>query len=227
MTKRLIDIVVGTFMCLVALPFIAVGAIVVMISLRTLSPFFSQTRIGKGGEDLKFPKLRTMPKSMPAYALKTETCFKHLPAATKFLRKMHIDELPQLFLVVTGKLSLVGPRPKMPDAVEPVGAIYGRARVQVAQGCTGLWQISEAKTDLPSNHPEYDLFYVANHSVRMDMWILWRTLMHGLRFTPLITLEDVPAWVQTKRTVPVLAPVIDLTTHEKSAAAVSPLHANA
>jgi lipopolysaccharide/colanic/teichoic acid biosynthesis glycosyltransferase len=147
-----------------------------------------------------------------------------LPSATTFLRKMHIDELPQLFLVVTGNLSLVGPRPKMPDAVEPVGVIYGRARVQVPQGCTGLWQISEGKADLPSDHPEYDLFYVANHSVRMDLWILWRTLMHGLRITKLITLADVPAWTLRKRARPVLASIIELPEHEKSA---SPAHANA
>jgi hypothetical protein len=114
----------------------------------------------------------------------------------------------------------------MPVDVEPVGALFGRARVQVPQGCTGLWQISEAKCDLPSNHPEYDLFYVANHSLRMDLWILWRTLMHGLRFTSLITLEDVPGWLQNKRSLPALAPVVDLTAREKSAA-VSPLHANA
>jgi lipopolysaccharide/colanic/teichoic acid biosynthesis glycosyltransferase len=210
MVKRLIDIVVGALMCLVALPFIVIGAIAVMISLRTWSPFFSQTRIGREGDDLHFPKLRTLPKSMPKYGLKTKMSFDHLPFTVRFLRKMHIDELPQLFLVVTGKMSLVGPRPKMPDAVEPVGAVYGRTRVQVPQGCTGLWQISMHKVNLPNAHPEYDLFYVANNSVALDLWILWRTLMHGLRITKLITLADVPAWARRTEGTPVLQ-LLDLT----------------
>lgn len=201
-------------MCLVALPLILVGAVAVMIALRTWSPFFSQIRLGRGGEPIKFPKLRTLPKSMPKYGLKTKMSFDHVPAATRFLRTMHIDELPQLFLVVTGKMSLVGPRPKMPDDVEPVDPFYGTNRVKVAQGCTGLWQISQAKTDLPSNHPEYDLFYVANRTLRMDMWILWRTLLHGLRVANLITLGDVPTWTLAKTPTHVAPPVIDLTSHE-------------
>jgi hypothetical protein len=82
----------------------------------------------------------------------------------------------------------------MPDIFEPVTAPYGTERVQVPQGCTGLWQISTDKYGLPSDSPEYDLFYVANHSVRLDLWILWRTVAHGLHLTKLITLDDIPAW---------------------------------
>jgi lipopolysaccharide/colanic/teichoic acid biosynthesis glycosyltransferase len=192
--KRALDLAFGIVLCLAALPLMLVGVVLSMVSLRTLSPFFRQERVGFGGARLRFPKLRTMPCSMPAYGLKTEMSFDELPRAMKFLRRTHIDELPQLFLVVTGALSLVGPRPKMPDSVEPVDAHYGAARVQVPQGCTGLWQISVAKPFLPNDHPEYDLFYVANRSVRLDLWILWRTLAHGLGLTKLITLEDVPAW---------------------------------
>jgi lipopolysaccharide/colanic/teichoic acid biosynthesis glycosyltransferase len=210
MGKRLLDIVGGLLLGIVALPFIAAGALVVMVSLRTISPFFFQTRIGAGGKDIRFPKLRTMPRSMPEYALKTTVSFDELPAAMKFLRRLHIDELPQLFLVVAGELSLVGPRPKMPDLFEPVGALYGRTRVQVRQGCTGLWQISVHKYDLPSDNPEYDLFYVANHTFRLDAWILLRTLTHGLRLTRPVTLADVPRWTGCAVTVPML-PLLDLS----------------
>ncbi|HVV36723.1 MAG TPA: sugar transferase [Acidimicrobiales bacterium] len=210
------DIVGGALLSLAAVPLIAVGTVVVMVTLRTTSPFFTQTRIGRNGRELRFPKLRTMPRSMPAYALKTEVSFDHLPRPMKFLRRMHIDELPQLFLVVTGALSLVGPRPKMPDAVEPVDAAYGAARVRVRQGCTGLWQISTAKSLLPKDHPEYDLFYVEHQSLRLDLWILWRTLMHGLRLTNLITLDDVPAWTLRQGATRRNAPVLDLTPGKES-----------
>jgi lipopolysaccharide/colanic/teichoic acid biosynthesis glycosyltransferase len=207
-------------LCLLALPFIALGAVVVMVSLRTVSPFFFQTRIGRSGKDIRFPKLRTMPRSMPEYALKTTVSFAHLPAAMKFLRKLHIDELPQLFLVVTGTVSLVGPRPKMPDIYEPVTAPYGTTRVQVPQGCTGLWQISAHKYELPSDYPEYDLFYVAHQSFRLDLWILWRTLAHGLRLTKLVTLADVPVWARRPTAAPAL-PWLDLTDTEPVALALA------
>lgn len=202
MAKRALDLTIGTALCLLSLPLMLLGAVVSMISLRTSSPFFRQDRVGFRGERLRFPKLRTMPKSMPAYGLKTEISFDELPAAMRFLRRTHVDELPQLFLVMTGALSLVGPRPKMPDAVEPVDADYGTTRVKVPQGCTGLWQISVAKPFLPNDHPEYDLFYVENQSLRLDLWILWRTLGHGLGLTKLITLDDVPTWA--RRAVQVL-----------------------
>jgi lipopolysaccharide/colanic/teichoic acid biosynthesis glycosyltransferase len=194
--KRALDLIVGTLLCVVAVPLMLAAALVSMIVLRTWSPLFFHERVGFGGAPLRFPKLRTMPPSMPAYGLKTAMSFETLPPAMKFLRRTHIDELPQLFLVVTGALSLVGPRPKMPDAVEPVDAQYGAARVTVPQGCTGLWQISVHKLELPNDHPDYDLLYVANQSLRLDLWILWRTLAHGLKLSKLITLEDVPAWAR-------------------------------
>ena len=206
MGKRIIDLTLGAVLCVVAVPVMLVGALVSMIALRTLSPFFRQERVGFEGRRLLLPKIRTMPRSMPAYGLKTEICFDELPRSMKFLRRTHIDELPQLFLVVSGALSLVGPRPKMPDAVEPVDARYGTARVTVPQGCTGLWQISVAKPFLPNDHPEYDLLYVENHSVRLDCWILWRTFAHGLCLTKLITLRDVPQWAVDRREVPAEAP---------------------
>jgi lipopolysaccharide/colanic/teichoic acid biosynthesis glycosyltransferase len=212
MTKRLFDVVVGLVLCAFAAPIIVAGALATMLALRTTSPFFSQTRLGYRDKDLRFPKLRTMPASMPAYALKTAMSFDHLPRVSRFLRSMHIDELPQLFLVVRGELSLVGPRPKMPDDVEPVDAMYSRTRRQVPQGCTGLWQISVDKSNLPGDHPEYDFFYVANHSLRLDAWILWRTLTHALRLTNLVTLEDVPTWARRTTRTHTPERVLDLAT---------------
>jgi lipopolysaccharide/colanic/teichoic acid biosynthesis glycosyltransferase len=205
--KRSIDIVLGTILVVFALPLMLVGSVCLTVAFRHF-PFFMQDRIGFGGRPLRFPKLRTLPSSVPAYALKTEISFDDLPRSGKFLRKVHFDELPQLFLVVMGRLSLVGPRPKMPDDVEPCDEEYGRLRVTVPQGCTGLWQISVDKSGIPDKTPEYDLFYVAHRSNRFDMWILWRTLMNGLHIGKLVTLDDIPKWVyKGDKAVPTAVPV--------------------
>lgn len=193
-TKRAIDLALGIVLAVVALPVVMVMAFCLFVVFRQ-SPFFMQERIGYEGKRLRFPKLRTLPRSSPAYALKTELSFDDLPRSAKLFRNLHIDELPQLLLVITGALSLVGPRPKMPDDVEPCGAEYGRTRVTVPQGCTGLWQISVDKGGIPDRTPEYDLFYVAHRSNRFDLWILWQTLLHGLHLGKLVTLDDVPNWV--------------------------------
>ena len=79
MKKRALDVVVGFFMCLVATPIIAVGTLIAMVTLRTTSPFFKQKRLGQHNAELTFPKLRSLPTSMPAYGLKTEMCFKKVP----------------------------------------------------------------------------------------------------------------------------------------------------
>jgi lipopolysaccharide/colanic/teichoic acid biosynthesis glycosyltransferase len=197
--KRAIDLVLGIALAVVALPIVVVMAVCLTVVFRQ-SPFFMQERIGFEGRRLRFPKLRTMPRSSPAYALKTELSLEGLPRSAKLFRNLHIDELPQLLLVITGQLSLVGPRPKMPDDVEPCGEEYGRVRVTVPQGCTGLWQISVDKGGIPDRTPEYDLFYVAHQSNRFDLWILWQTFLHGLHLGKLVTLDDVPTWVYRTRT---------------------------
>src|SRR5215217_2594374 len=94
-----------------------------------------------------------------------------------FLRTHHLDELTQLYLVPLGGLSLVGPRPKMPDRFEPVHPVYAAARTRVPQGCTGLWQIGSHKHLLPNESPQYDFFYVRERTFAMDLWILWRTAL--------------------------------------------------
>jgi len=192
--KRGIDIVLGTVLLICALPLLLIASVSLTIAFRHF-PFFMQDRIGYRGKALAFPKLRTLPSTVPAYALKTEISFDGLPRSGKYLRRVHFDELPQLILVVMGRLSLVGPRPKMPDDVEPCDAEYGRLRVTVPQGCTGLWQISVDKCGIPDKTPQYDLFYVSHRSNRFDLWILWRTLMNGLHIGDLVTLDDVPEWV--------------------------------
>ena len=92
----------------------------------------------------------------------------------RFLRRTSLDELPQIFNVLKGEMSLVGPRPEMTfivDKYEP----WQRQRLAVPPGITGWWQVS-GRSDLPMHlNTQYDLYYIRNYSILLDLKILWRT----------------------------------------------------
>jgi lipopolysaccharide/colanic/teichoic acid biosynthesis glycosyltransferase len=219
MAKRGFDVVVATLLLIVAVPFIVGAAIRLGLELRTW-PFFVQDRIGRGGQPMRFLKLRTLPRDTPAYALKHDLDMS-LSRFRAFLRARHLDELPQLVHVIAGQLSLVGPRPRMPDAYEPVDPDYARRRVEVPQGCTGLWQVGAHVDLLPNEAPQYDLFYVDRATLRLDVWILVRTALQAIGLAGPVMLHDVPGWALRRPATPVVhglpkpapvASVIDITT---------------
>lgn len=191
--KRAFDVVVGTVLAVLVTPLIVLLAVATAVSLRAW-PFFVQERITEGGRLRRFPKLRTLPKHTPPYALK-RALEMDLPRIPLMLRRLHLDELPQLYLVALGRLSLVGPRPKMPDAFEPVDPEYGQLRVLVPQGCTGLWQIGAHTDELPHETPDYDFFYLRYGCLRLDLWVLWRTFRHMLGIHRPVVLDGVPRWL--------------------------------
>lgn len=201
MAKRILDVVIGGVLFVVALPIILMLAVALAIELQA-SPFFVQERIGQGGRPIRFLKLRTLPPTTPAYALKHDLDDMSLSRLRAFLRDRHLDELPQLWHVLAGDLSLVGPRPRMPDAFEPVDGDYATWRVEVPQGCSGLWQIGRHQDDLPSEHPEYDRFYIEHHSLGLDLWILWRTGLQAVGLAEPVGLADVPNGV-LRQAIPV------------------------
>jgi len=192
MAKRVLDLLLGTILALVALPVILFLALLVAVSIRAW-PLFVHERVGKGGRSFRCPKLRTLPRGTPAYAMKIDIPVVAQGRVARFLRRTHLDELPQLLLVPFGKMSLVGPRPKMPDGYEPVDPTYAMVRGQVTQGCTGLWQISRHKSGMPHQSPDYDYFYVQHQSIALDLWILWRTALGMAGIGRPIELRDVPA----------------------------------
>lgn len=193
MGKRVIDVVGAAVFLILALPVILTTAVILAFLLRTW-PFFVQERIGFGNRPLRFLKLRTLPRAIPAYASKHNFGEVVVPPFCRFLRATHLDELPQLLLVLTGRLSLVGPRPKMPDHAEPADPHHAAVRTTVAQGCTGLWQISVDQHLQVSEAPAYDLFYVANRTVWLDLWILWRTFAGLMKLRGPVTIDEVPSW---------------------------------
>jgi lipopolysaccharide/colanic/teichoic acid biosynthesis glycosyltransferase len=190
--KRAFDVVVGVPLCLLAIPLLVALALVLAVQHRA-SPVFVHQRIGHRGRVVAIPKLRTLPPGTPMYADKTVTDLEPSSVLARFLRVSHLDELPQLFLVPLGRLSLVGPRPRMAtEATDHGDPAYDAVRTSVLQGCTGLWQIS-GHAGRVSDRPEFDHFYVQQHTLRLDAWILWRTLRQVV-VPATLDLEDVPAW---------------------------------
>lgn len=193
--KRLMDLTLGSVLAVLALPVILGLMLLMAWSLRAW-PLFVQRRIGRYGREFWFPKIRTLPKTISEYTSKYDFRDDHIPRLGAFLRRSHLDELPQLLLVPVGTMSLVGPRPKMPDVFEPVDLEYQEARTGVRPGLTGLWQVSAHVGRMPHEHPEYDFFYLRHGSLSLDLWILWRTSLVCLLWRPGVTCGQVPRWVR-------------------------------
>lgn len=205
MAKRASDLLIASVLLVVTLPIVVVAAVGSAIALRAW-PFFVQERVGLDGRSFRFVKIRTLPVETPTYLLKNELHIDELPRFTRALRLLHLDELPQLFLVLIGRMSLVGPRPEMVEFHERLDLGFALERTAVRPGCTGLWQIGAACTGLIGDAPEYDRFYLRHQSLRLDAWILWRTTRMMLRFGPLVTLDDVPEWAAPSAVAPAPAP---------------------
>jgi lipopolysaccharide/colanic/teichoic acid biosynthesis glycosyltransferase len=198
--KRFFDLVIASLLSLVLLPTIIVCAVGTAISLRCW-PFFTQSRIGRGGRTFRFVKLRTLPPRTPRYASKYELVDLHIPRFTLALRRLHLDELPQLLLVVVGKMSLVGPRPEMPYLYAEFSPEFAAQRTTLRPGCTGLWQVSEHCGQMIYEHPEFDVHYLLNRSLRLDLWIIGRTLRMHLPGGDkhLATLATLPEWAKRRQ----------------------------
>ena len=187
--KRGMDLGLGLLLLVLALPFICVAALLVKLSSRGPA-FYSQVRLGLGGAPYHIWKLRTMYHncerlSGPCWSTGRDT---RITPVGRLLRRTHIDELPQLWNVVRGEMSLVGPRPERPELIPPLEQkIPGyRGRLEVRPGMTGLAQIQlPADTDLESVRRKvvYDLCYVRQFSLRLDLGILLSTACYlvGIR----------------------------------------------
>jgi lipopolysaccharide/colanic/teichoic acid biosynthesis glycosyltransferase len=121
-------------------------------------------------------KLRTLRVDADPYKLSPESDKELLATATgKSLRRHRIDELPQLFPVLTGRMSLVGPRPELPDVVATYRRL-DRRRLLVKPGVTGLWQIAADRNVRVNHNIKYDLYYLRKASLWLDMKIVVMTI---------------------------------------------------
>ncbi len=173
----------------IALLVLALPLLVLALVIRLTSPggaLFHQVRVGRDGKEFRVVKFRTMVVDAERLkgALLEENEFdgvlfkiRNDPRITRvgaFLRKYSLDELPQLLNVLRGEMSLVGPRPPLPEEVGKYGADV-RRRLVVKPGMTGLWQVS-GRSDLTwEESVRLDLRYVENWSLILDLQILWKT----------------------------------------------------
>ena len=185
--KRFMDIVMTVVCVILGSPVFLLTAILVKVT----SPgpiIFSQVRVGKYGRHFKFYKFRSM--YIDAEARKAELLkhnesgdgvifkMKHDPRITpvgRFIRKFSIDELPQLFNVLLGDMSLVGPRPPLPQEVKSY-SIEERKRLNITPGITCIWQVS-GRSELPFHKQmALDKEYIASRSTWKDFVILLKTV---------------------------------------------------
>lgn len=198
MGKRVFDVIVASLLALAVLPLVLVLAIAVVLTLRT-QPFFVQERVGRDGHRFRLVKLRTLPPATPTDADKYAIAQLRLPRFTAFLRRAHLDELPQLLLVVTGRMSLVGPRPELPSLHTRLDPAFAAARTAARPGCTGLWQLGPDCVRMIGESTGYDLHYLAHQSVRLDAWVLAQTLRNMVAGWRSVELGDIPGWALRAR----------------------------
>ena len=172
--KRGLDLAAAAALLLLTGPLILAGA----LAVRLTSPgpvFFSQERVGLHGRRFTIWKLRTMRVDAPRYALHPATGDDpRITAAGRWLRRTCVDELPQLWNVIRGDMSLVGPRPEMPFVVDQYGDLE-RQRLSVKPGITGLWQISADRAFSIHDNMQYDLYYVEHRGLTLDLAIALMT----------------------------------------------------
>ncbi|MEV3855817.1 sugar transferase [Streptomyces sp. NPDC050095] len=184
--KGVVDRLGAAVLLMLFAPLMVLVALLVMVDSRG-GAFYRQRRVGKDGREFTILKFRTMVTG--AHRARSELAelnegagllfkLRRDPRVTRVgsvLRRYSLDELPQLFNVLTGSMSLVGPRPPLPEE----SAAYGpdiRRRLLVKPGLTGLWQIS-GRSDLPWEEAvRLDLRYVEDWSLALDAVILWKTL---------------------------------------------------
>ncbi|MCI9487753.1 MAG: undecaprenyl-phosphate glucose phosphotransferase [Lachnospiraceae bacterium] len=181
--KRLIDILGGLFAATLFSPVMVVVALAVKITSRG-PVIFSQERVGLHNRPFKMYKFRSMEVQMPSEE-KSAWTTKNDPRVTavgKFIRKTSIDELPQLFNIIKGDMSLVGPRPERPHFVEKFREEIPRYMVkhQVRPGLTGWAQVNGYRGDTSiTKRIEYDLYYIENWSLGLDFKIIFLTFFKG------------------------------------------------
>ena len=184
--KRTFDFTVSSVLLVAALPLLL--AVAAAIKLDSRGPVvFKQQRVGQGGRVFEMYKFRSMVADAEEHQAEIESRnadgkvihkVPDDPRVThvgRLLRRLSIDELPQLINVLRGEMSLVGPRPELPrlvDEYEP----WQRKRFEVPQGITGWWQVTGRADNLMHLHTQADLDYIRNYSIWLDLRILWKTV---------------------------------------------------
>lgn len=192
--KRCLDIALVMLTLPISLPLVAIMS--VFVALDGGNPFYAQRRIGRGGREFKMLKLRTMVPNAdkllddflatdPAAKAEWDATQKlkkdpRITLVGRVLRKLSIDELPQLLNVLGGSMSLVGPRPMMLDQKD---LYHGRGYYALRPGLTGFWQISDRNECDFRDRVHYDDAYNRSVSFKTDLVVMLRTVSVVIRGT--------------------------------------------
>jgi Undecaprenyl-phosphate galactose phosphotransferase WbaP len=190
--KRTFDLIVGGSLLVAAAPVIVFAAAIIRL-LDGGPAFFVQQRAGLAGRHISVPKIRTMRRGAETrleqhleadpglrqewesnYKLKSDP--RLIPMVGRFFRRFSIDELPQLWTVVKGDMSLIGPRPFPDYHMQHFSQTFLDLRRRVKPGITGLWQITVRSSGDVSEQESYDSYYIRNWSAWFDLYILCRTI---------------------------------------------------
>lgn len=190
--KRAQDIILASIALIVLAPVMAVIAAIIWIDDPKGSPIFSQIRCGRDGKEFKFYKFRSMVVDAearleelldqnemegPAFKIKDDP---RITKVGKFLRKSGLDELPQLWNILIGDMSIVGPRPALPREVEQYDD-YLKQRLFVTPGLTCYWQIQPNRNDLTFDEwMALDIKYIQERSFWVDWSIIFKTAISVL-----------------------------------------------
>lgn len=185
--RRTQDIVLAVLGLLLLWPLMLIVALVIVIDSPGAGPIFAQTRVGRDGKTFTFYKFRSMKPGAeaqldellphnemegPVFKIRDDP---RITRVGRFIRMTSIDELPQLWNILKGDMSIVGPRPGLPREVEQYDD-YARQRLLVQPGLTCLWQIQPSRNSLSFDEwVELDIQYIKERSFRLDWKIILKT----------------------------------------------------
>ncbi len=185
--RRTQDVIIASIALLILWPLMLIIALIIVIDSPGASPIFVQTRVGRDGKEFKFYKFRSMCANAeeklaelmkhnemdgPAFKMKDDP---RITRVGKFIRKTSIDELPQLWNILKGDMSIVGPRPALPREVAQYDD-YMKQRLIVTPGLTCYWQIQPRRNELSFEEwMELDIKYIQERSFKVDWKIIFST----------------------------------------------------
>lgn len=197
-TKRITDILISAFLLAVLFPFVSMYSLFILLHLK-INPFFVQERaLSIRGGSFSIVKIRTLKPEAMVHRfhdtrLVSSTDF--LPLG-RLLRRTGLDELPQLMLVLMGRMSVIGPRPLMMDDIAMIakkypGLMEQRSRMKCLPGISGLWQIKRSSAVSYDELYQYDFEYISKRSILFDVKLIGLTASKMLLGSHLDALQSI------------------------------------
>ncbi|MFA6637193.1 MAG: exopolysaccharide biosynthesis polyprenyl glycosylphosphotransferase [Candidatus Omnitrophota bacterium] len=188
--KRILDVILATVFFILFLPVMLIIAIIVKSGSRG-PVFYTQERIGRLGKPFRIIKFRSMTVEGPVRRCKPDDWYENnahrINRMGHFLRRTHLDEIPQFLNIIKGDMSIVGPRPEMEMYIRQCqkAVPFYRLRLNIRPGLTGWAQVWYSHTSTIEGYKEkfrYDLFYLANLSLKLDLEIMARTVLRVMGY---------------------------------------------